>query len=104
MPDYGMRGNLHHSWAGERYANTGTRRHEGESMKNVKITAEALDRGVNHISVKIRVSYEKPQELQTVLELLRPVIRSYKPEKGQSGAYRRAYVEIGIPKESDEKP
>ena len=58
---------------------------------------------MNHISVKIRVSYEKPQELQTVLELLRPVIRSYKPEKGHSGAYRRAYVEIGIPQESDEK-
>lgn len=59
---------------------------------------------MNYISVKIRISYEKPQELQKVLELLRPVIRSYKPEKGRSGAYRRAYVEIGIPKESDEKP
>lgn len=59
---------------------------------------------MKYISVKVRVSYEKPQELQTVLELLRPVIRSYKPEKGQSGAYRRAYVEIGIPQESDEKP
>ncbi len=59
---------------------------------------------MNHISVKIRVSYEKPQELQTVLELLSPVIRSYKPEKGHSGAYRRAYVEIDIPKQSDEKP
>ncbi len=39
MPDYGMRGNLHHSWAGERYANTGTRRREGKSDKSVKITA-----------------------------------------------------------------
>lgn len=38
-----------------------------------------------------------------ILELLRPVIRSYKPEKGHSGAYRRAYVEISMPRESDEK-
>lgn len=59
---------------------------------------------MNYISVKIRVSYEKPQELQTVLELLRPVIRSYKPEKGHSGAYRRAYLEISLLQESDKKP
>lgn len=60
-------------------------------------------REVDTISVKVRISYEEPQELQAVLELLHPVIRSYKQEKGHSGAYRRAYVEISMPKKSDEK-
>ena len=51
------------------------------------------DIGYN-MSVKIRISYEKPQELRTVLKLLSPVIKSYKTDKGGDGAYKRAYVEI----------
>jgi len=46
------------------------------------------------MSVKVRISYEKSQELQQVLKLLRPVIKSYKAEKGKNGPYKRAYVEI----------
>lgn len=46
------------------------------------------------MSVKVRISYEKPQELRTVLKLLSPVIKSYKTDKGGDGAYKRAYVEI----------
>lgn len=46
------------------------------------------------MSVKVRISYEKPQELYTVLELLRPMMKSYKAEKGGNGPYKRAYVEI----------
>ena len=46
------------------------------------------------MSVKVRISYEKPQELQKVLELLRPMMKSYKAEKSGNGPYKRAYVEI----------
>ena len=46
------------------------------------------------MSVKFRISYEKPQELQKVLELLRPMMKSYKAEKSGNGPYKRAYVEI----------
>ena len=46
------------------------------------------------MSVKIRISYEKPQELDTVLKLLRPIVKAYKAEKGKDGQYRRAYVDI----------
>lgn len=46
------------------------------------------------MSVKVRISYEKPQELHTVLELLRPIMKSYKADKGKNGPYKRAYVEI----------
>ena len=44
------------------------------------------------MSVKVRISYEHPRELQRVLELLRPDILSCKAEKGQKGRYKRAYV------------
>lgn len=46
------------------------------------------------MSVKVRISYEKSQELHAVLELLRPMMKSYKAEKGGNGPYKRAYVEI----------
>lgn len=46
------------------------------------------------MSVKVRISYEKPQDLHTVLELLQPMMKSYKAEKGKPGPYKRAYVEI----------
>lgn len=48
------------------------------------------------MSVKVRISYEKSQELHAVLELLRPMMKSYKAEKGGNGPYKRAYVEIEI--------
>ena len=55
--------------------------------------AKRGDRGYN-MSVKVRISYEKSQELHAVLELLRPMMKSYKAEKGGNGPYKRAYVEI----------
>lgn len=46
------------------------------------------------MSVKVKISYEKPQELQVVLKLLRPMIKSYKADKGKNGPYKRAYAEL----------
>lgn len=46
------------------------------------------------MGAKVRVSYEKPQELHTVLKLLQPIVKSYKAEKGQNGRYKKAYVEL----------
>ncbi len=46
------------------------------------------------MSVKIKVSYQKEQELQAILQLLRPVIKSYKAADRQQGVYKRAYIEI----------
>lgn len=44
------------------------------------------------MSVKIRVSYANPQELQEVLEQLAPMVRSYKVSKRQEGQYKKAYI------------
>ena len=49
------------------------------------------------MAVKVRVSYEEPQELHTVLKLLRPIVRTYKAEKGAKGRYKKAYLEGDIP-------
>lgn len=46
------------------------------------------------MSVKIRISYTKPQELEKVLEHLKPIVKRYKKDKGENGAYKKAYVEI----------
>lgn len=55
------------------------------------------------MAVKVRVSYEEPQELQMVTELLQPVIKSCKAEKGEKGRYKRAYLEVEISEECAQK-
>ena len=47
------------------------------------------------LSVKIKISYERPDELNRILQLLRPVISSVKMPKARNGKYRRAYVDLG---------
>jgi len=49
------------------------------------------------MAVKVRISYEKPQELHTVTELLKPIIKSCKADKGENGRFKRAYLEVNIP-------
>ena len=44
------------------------------------------------MSVKIKVSYESPEELQKVLERLAPMVQKYKVSKGQEGQYKKAYI------------
>ena len=58
------------------------------------------------MSAKVKISYEKPEELKQIVAMLSPVMRSCKVAKGQQGRYKKAYVEIeGIadkmPKESE---
>ena len=45
------------------------------------------------MSVKIKVSYKSDQELQEVLELLRPVIKKVRPAE-RKGEFNRAYIEL----------
>lgn len=48
------------------------------------------------MSVKVRISYTKPQELQEVLKHLKPIVKSCKADKGKDGAYKKAYVELNV--------
>lgn len=46
------------------------------------------------MSAKVKISYEKPEELKQIVAMLSPVMRSCKVAKGQQGCYKKAYVEI----------
>lgn len=48
------------------------------------------------MAVKVRISYKDPQELQKVLKMLQPVIKTCKADKGDQGQYKKAYVELNI--------
>ncbi len=77
----------------------------GKKSINVEITAWCWQSEVvsDIMAVKVRISYEKPQELHTVTELLKPVIKSCKAEKGGNGRYKRAYLEVNISEEKVQK-
>ncbi len=55
------------------------------------------------MAVKVKISYEEPQELHTVLKLLNPIIKSCKEDKVANGRYRRAYLEVNIPEGNAQK-
>lgn len=55
------------------------------------------------MSVKIKVSYERSEELEKVLQLLGPAIQSTRLAKAQEGKYKRAYVFL-LPDEPRRKP
>lgn len=44
--------------------------------------------------VKIKVSYERPEELQHILRKLQPDVRSWKVAGRQQGKFKRAYIEM----------
>lgn len=55
------------------------------------------------MSVKIRVSYEKPQELHRVISVLKPLGITWKTAKRQDGGYKHAYVQVVESKENANK-
>lgn len=48
------------------------------------------------MSIKIKVSYETPQELQEVLKRIEPILLSCKVPKGQEGRFKRAYIDLQV--------
>lgn len=44
--------------------------------------------------VKIKVSYERPEELRRILNRLRPDIKTWKPSGNQEGRFKKAYIEL----------
>lgn len=55
------------------------------------------------MAAKVRISYEEPQELHTVLKMLNPIIKSCKTEKGVNGRFKKAYLDVEIPEEKVQK-
>lgn len=44
--------------------------------------------------IKLRVSYERPEELTGLIKLLEPRILSYKLATVQKGKYKKAYIAL----------
>lgn len=44
------------------------------------------------MSVKIKVSYEHPEELTHILDRLQPDIKSFRPSRNQEGRFLKAYI------------
>lgn len=43
-------------------------------------------------SIKITISYERPEELKEALERLGPMVRSCKASRRQQGRFKKAYI------------
>lgn len=46
------------------------------------------------MAAKIRVSYERPEELRRILDKLGSDVKSWKTAKKQEGPYKKAYIEL----------
>jgi len=44
--------------------------------------------------IKIKVSYERPEELKRILDRLRPEVKSLKVGRNQEGQFKKAYIEV----------
>ena len=55
------------------------------------------------MSAKLRVSYERPEELRRILDKLGSDVKSWKAAKKQEGPYKKAYIEIVEQRANNEK-
>lgn len=54
--------------------------------------------GLADLAVKIRVSYEWPEELQQVLDMLGKGVEDVRTPRQQAGRYKKAYIDFdGFP-------
>ena len=61
--------------------------------KDTNISNTLKGRGeTKSMSVKIRISYQERKELDRILELLKPVVKSCRTS-GQQGTYKKAYID-----------
>ena len=51
--------------------------------------------------VKLKVSYEQPEELEEIKKLLQPVLISCRKSKNQDGKYLKAYIEARANREKN---
>lgn len=55
------------------------------------------------LSVKLKVSYERPEELQHILERLRPDVKSWRKSGNREGQYMKAYIFLNEQRGNHEK-
>lgn len=55
------------------------------------------------LSVKIKVSYERPEELQHILDRLRPDIKTWRKSRNRDGQFMKAYIFLDEQRGNNEK-
>lgn len=50
--------------------------------------------GGDLLAVKIKISYEHPEELQRILKQLQPDVKHWKVSRNREGRFRKAYIFI----------
>ena len=55
------------------------------------------------LSVKIKVSYERPEELRHILDRLRPDIKTWRKSGNREGQYMKAYIYLDEQRVNHEK-
>jgi hypothetical protein len=56
---------------------------------------------MNTMSILIKVSYERPGELQRIIDRLGPDIKATKISSNNQGRFKKAYIELKDKKESE---
>ncbi len=46
------------------------------------------------MSIQIRISYQTPEELERIMKLLHPAIKTAKIKQGQQGTNKKVYITI----------
>lgn len=46
--------------------------------------------------VKIKISYNTPDELKTVLKQLEPIVKACRVSRTETGQYKKAYLELKL--------
>ncbi len=55
------------------------------------------------LSVKLKVSYERPEELQHILDRLRPDIKIWRKSGNRDGQFMKAYIFLDEQRGNNEK-
>ena len=50
------------------------------------------------MSIRLKVSYEEPEELRHLLERLRPDVKSWKVARNREGRFKKARIELREPR------
>lgn len=62
-----------------------------------------LEERVAHMSVKLKVSYERPEELRRLLDRLGPEVKSWRHSQNREGRFLKAYIFLNEPRANHER-
>lgn len=65
-------------------------------MKNKGILSDCGSRRIENVIVRIKISYVNEEDLKRIIDLLNPVLKSYRVSSNNTGQYKKAYAELDV--------